>query len=281
MQRDIYPASVAKSPRLTIAHVTPYTWGSQDEVNEFAGRVSAELRERGHDVALAAPVPPAARCATRIGRSRRARDDPAALFGPGWEGERAGPRRPADRRNRPGDSDAARAEAARRAIPARCLRHARAAAQLDPLRRRPRPRPVCAERLLGGAAAFAGAQRRQLPRADRADPLDAGCAARSSRSSSADSTRAPSPALRPATSCSVSSPAPTSRCRAGETLPSPCGPAPGGPAGLGQPAAADRLLRPARSAAPCGSCCGRCASCRSTVAGRPSFASMRRSPRPA
>ncbi len=91
MQRANYPASVAKSPRLTIAHVTPYTWGSQDEVNEFAGRVSAELRERGHDVALAAPVP--ARRAVRDSHRaiERAREDPAALFGSGWEGERAVP----------------------------------------------------------------------------------------------------------------------------------------------------------------------------------------------
>ena len=63
------------------------------------------------------------------------------------------------------------------ARPGRHLAVARGPAHGRRLRHRPRPRPVRAERRLGGAAALAGAQRRHLPPADRADPLDPGRAA--------------------------------------------------------------------------------------------------------
>ena len=41
--------------RLSIAHVTPHTWCPYHEVNEFVGKVSAGLAERGHRVLVAAP----------------------------------------------------------------------------------------------------------------------------------------------------------------------------------------------------------------------------------
>jgi hypothetical protein len=41
--------------RLSIAHVTPHTWGPYHEVNEFVRKVSAGLAERGHRVLVAAP----------------------------------------------------------------------------------------------------------------------------------------------------------------------------------------------------------------------------------
>ncbi len=51
---------------------------------------------------------------------------------------------------------------------------ARAPAERDRVRHRPRARPVCAQPLLGGAAPFALAERRHLPRAERAGALDSG-----------------------------------------------------------------------------------------------------------
>jgi hypothetical protein len=79
---------VATSPRLTIAHVTPYTWGHTDEVNEFAGRSAAELSERGHRVVIAAPVPTRKAVRESLKGIDRARDDVRSLFGPSWTGER-------------------------------------------------------------------------------------------------------------------------------------------------------------------------------------------------
>ena len=90
MQPGIYPALVAQSPRLTIAHVTPYTWGSNDEVNEYAGRVAGELRERGHRVVVAAPIQSLRAVRDSRKAIERARDDMRSLFGPSWKGERVG-----------------------------------------------------------------------------------------------------------------------------------------------------------------------------------------------
>jgi predicted metal-dependent phosphoesterase TrpH/glycosyltransferase involved in cell wall biosynthesis len=76
--------------RLSIAHVSPHPWRAAHEVNEFVGRVSAALADRGHRVVVAAPS--GSRAAVR--ESRRAilaaRDRPASLFGGAWKGERAG-----------------------------------------------------------------------------------------------------------------------------------------------------------------------------------------------
>ncbi|MGH2987909.1 MAG: hypothetical protein ACRDLO_14650, partial [Solirubrobacterales bacterium] len=46
---------MASGERLSIAQVTPHPWGARHEVNEFVGRVSAELAARGHRVVVAAP----------------------------------------------------------------------------------------------------------------------------------------------------------------------------------------------------------------------------------
>jgi glycosyltransferase involved in cell wall biosynthesis len=81
---------VARGQRLSIAQVTPHPWGPRHEVNEFVEHVAVELGARGHDVVVAAPSD--SRAAIR--RARRvikgAREDPAALFGKGWDGPRAG-----------------------------------------------------------------------------------------------------------------------------------------------------------------------------------------------
>ena len=86
------PSVAARSAeRLTIAQVTPHPWGQRHEVNEFVGRVSAELQERGHRVVIAAPS--GARGGVREARRliEAARERPASLFdGRGWRGERAG-----------------------------------------------------------------------------------------------------------------------------------------------------------------------------------------------
>jgi predicted metal-dependent phosphoesterase TrpH/glycosyltransferase involved in cell wall biosynthesis len=72
--------------RLSIAHVTPHTWGPHHEVNDFVERVSSELRERGHKVLVAAPSD--SRRAIRDSRRaiRSARDDPAPIFAGTWDG---------------------------------------------------------------------------------------------------------------------------------------------------------------------------------------------------
>jgi len=81
---------VAQKDRLSIAHVTPHPWEARHEVNEFVGRVSTELAERGHRVVVAAPSE--SRGAVRDSRRAIAagaerRGDP---FGAAWEGMRAG-----------------------------------------------------------------------------------------------------------------------------------------------------------------------------------------------
>jgi predicted metal-dependent phosphoesterase TrpH/glycosyltransferase involved in cell wall biosynthesis len=86
---------VSSGARLTIAHVTPYTWDPNDEVNRFVANSTAALAERGHRVVIAAPG--VRRGAVREAKQaiERARRDPGALFGPGWAGERAAPGGPA------------------------------------------------------------------------------------------------------------------------------------------------------------------------------------------
>ncbi len=75
---------------LTIAHVTPYTWGSHDNVNRFVARTSAALGDRGHRVLVAAPG--GARSGVRASTSavKAAREDDSGIFGSGWSGERVG-----------------------------------------------------------------------------------------------------------------------------------------------------------------------------------------------
>ncbi len=59
---------MASSERLSIAHVTPYPWEAQDEVNTHVRRVATELSRRGHRVLVLAP----SRSQERVRASRRA-----------------------------------------------------------------------------------------------------------------------------------------------------------------------------------------------------------------
>ena len=43
------------SMSFAIAHVTPYPWEAENEVNAHVRRVSAELSRRGHRVLVLAP----------------------------------------------------------------------------------------------------------------------------------------------------------------------------------------------------------------------------------
>jgi predicted metal-dependent phosphoesterase TrpH/glycosyltransferase involved in cell wall biosynthesis len=65
------------SERLAIAQVTPFAWEVAHEVNDYVGRVSHELAQRGHRVLIIAPSESAA----LVRDSRRAiRNDPASLL---------------------------------------------------------------------------------------------------------------------------------------------------------------------------------------------------------
>jgi predicted metal-dependent phosphoesterase TrpH/glycosyltransferase involved in cell wall biosynthesis len=66
---------------LTIVQVTPHSWKTRHEVNEFVRHSSEELSDRGHRVLIAAPA--ATRRAAREARAaiKAARQRPAALFG--------------------------------------------------------------------------------------------------------------------------------------------------------------------------------------------------------
>ena len=78
------------SERLTIAHVSPYPWGTHHEVNQFVASAATELAARGHRVVVAAP----GGSLTDVRRANKAIDSadrkPSALFGADWDGERVG-----------------------------------------------------------------------------------------------------------------------------------------------------------------------------------------------
>ena len=83
------------SERFSIAHVTPYPWEAENEVNAHVRAVAGELSRRGHRVLIVAP----SRSQERVRDSRRAlrasRGDPSALL----EGTDSGhPRRDGGRR---------------------------------------------------------------------------------------------------------------------------------------------------------------------------------------
>ena len=81
---------MARRVPLTIAHVTPYAWGSHDEVNEFVAGAGAELADRGHRLVIAAPA--SSRKAVRQSAKalERAGGDERRLFGSVWDGPRLG-----------------------------------------------------------------------------------------------------------------------------------------------------------------------------------------------
>ncbi len=68
------------SPRFSIAHVTPYPWEAENEVNDHVRAVAGELSRRGHRVLIIAP----SRSQERVRDSRRAlrasRGNPSALM---------------------------------------------------------------------------------------------------------------------------------------------------------------------------------------------------------
>jgi hypothetical protein len=69
------------SERFSIAHVTPYPWETENEVNDHVRRVAAELSRRGHRVLVLAPSRSqervrASRKALRAGRSSIGRGGP-------------------------------------------------------------------------------------------------------------------------------------------------------------------------------------------------------------
>ncbi len=79
---------MARSPRFTIAHVTPYTWGPHDEVNDFVSGTATELAERGHRVVVAAPVATRREVRESAKALNHSHPDQRWLFGKGWKGAR-------------------------------------------------------------------------------------------------------------------------------------------------------------------------------------------------
>jgi len=86
---------VPSSDRLTIAQVSPYSWEGHHEVNAYVAGAAAELKARGHRVVVAAPGGTRADLRRSQGAIARTRGDGAAVFGPGWDGERVGEDGPA------------------------------------------------------------------------------------------------------------------------------------------------------------------------------------------
>jgi predicted metal-dependent phosphoesterase TrpH/glycosyltransferase involved in cell wall biosynthesis len=69
--------------RFRIAQVTPYAWEQPHEVNRYVERLSAQLRDRGHEVVVVAPSE--SRSLIRESRAavKRLEKDPDAVFTPG------------------------------------------------------------------------------------------------------------------------------------------------------------------------------------------------------
>jgi predicted metal-dependent phosphoesterase TrpH/glycosyltransferase involved in cell wall biosynthesis len=88
----IYAGAVsgATSERLTIAHVTPYTWGEHHEVNDYVADAAIDLAARGHRVIVAAPGGSLAAGKGSTSAIAAAAERPEALFGAEWKGERVG-----------------------------------------------------------------------------------------------------------------------------------------------------------------------------------------------
>jgi len=66
--------------RLTIAHVTPYAWEAEHEVNRAIARVADRLAGRGHRVVIVAPSASAAAVRETGKLLRAARDEPRRIF---------------------------------------------------------------------------------------------------------------------------------------------------------------------------------------------------------
>jgi predicted metal-dependent phosphoesterase TrpH/glycosyltransferase involved in cell wall biosynthesis len=68
---------------LRIVQVSPHPWGARHEVNEYAGRLAAELAGRGHRVLVAAPSESRAEARASRAAIDRARERPDSLFAEG------------------------------------------------------------------------------------------------------------------------------------------------------------------------------------------------------
>src|SRR5438270_2554326 len=68
------------APRFSIAHVTPYPWEAQHEVNAFVRHVTAELSRRGHRVLVVAPSRSSELVRSSRQALRGARRDPQTLL---------------------------------------------------------------------------------------------------------------------------------------------------------------------------------------------------------
>ncbi len=80
---------VPQRDRLTIAHVTPYPWGTHHEVNSFVADAARELDGRGMNVLVAAPGGSRSEVKRTSEAIDAARTDPGAVFS-GWDGDRIG-----------------------------------------------------------------------------------------------------------------------------------------------------------------------------------------------
>jgi len=81
--------------RLTIAQISPYSWGGHHEVNAYVAGAAAALKARGHRVVVAAPAGTRADLRRSRAAVERSRSDGAGVFGPGWDGVTVGPDGPA------------------------------------------------------------------------------------------------------------------------------------------------------------------------------------------
>ena len=82
--------AVARPAPLTIAQVTPYTWGPHEGVNELVAGVSRELSGRGHRVVVAAPGGSRRAVRSSAEAIEAAHEHEEALFGSAWAGDRIG-----------------------------------------------------------------------------------------------------------------------------------------------------------------------------------------------
>ena len=191
--------------RFAIAQVAPHPLEDANEVGTFAAEVSRELAARGHRVLLLAPSrsPELVRESRRLIRAAGARagrthcSTPTAAYACSASGSCCSPA-------------AARASSAAPPVDiARTIEDVLSVAPLDFVHVHEPWAPSAGSRR---AAPLAGAERRLLPRADRARALDAGRRGASWSCSSGGWTPAPRATTRPPSCCSATSPRPTGCC---------------------------------------------------------------------
>ena len=82
---------MSASDSLTIAHVTPYSWGERHEVNDFVAMAAGETARLGHRVIVAAPGgsrADARRTQDAIAGAGESKAGAKRLFGSAWDGAR-------------------------------------------------------------------------------------------------------------------------------------------------------------------------------------------------